>query len=79
LDGKSLREAWTARRTGTRGRESVPGGLIHDSIREALTRLGPIGGGGSVPSNVQDEGDEEPDGAGSTPGSPPPMLNPAST
>ncbi len=33
----------------------------------------------AVPSNAQDEGDEEPDAAGSTPGSPPPMLNPAST
>jgi hypothetical protein len=33
----------------------------------------------AVPSNAQDEGEEEPDAAGSTPGSPPPMLNPAST
>jgi hypothetical protein len=33
----------------------------------------------AVPSNAQDEGEEEPDGAGSTPGSPAPMLNPAST
>src|SRR3989304_180992 len=33
----------------------------------------------AVPSNAQDEGEEEPDPAGSTPGSPPPMLNPAPT
>jgi hypothetical protein len=29
--------------------------------------------------NAQDEGEEESDGAGSMPGSPAPMLNPAST
>ena len=33
----------------------------------------------AFPSIAQDEADEEPDAAGSTPGSPPPMLNPAST
>src|SRR4030067_2040591 len=33
----------------------------------------------AVPSNAQDEGEEEPAGAGSTPGSPAPMLKPAWT
>ena len=42
-------------------------------------RAFPRGNLPAVPPKIQDEGDEEPGGAGSTPGSPAPTLVPAST
>ena len=53
------------------------------ALVRALNEFRPAGIGSyptvlAVPTTAQDEGDEEPDAAGS-PGSPPPTLNPAST
>jgi len=61
-----------------RGKQHPASGKGYKRIPSS-PRAFPHGDLRAVPSNAQDEGEEEPDGAGSTPGSPAPMLNPAST